>query len=72
VCFACGGLEAYIDFSSLARAEIYEMVATLVMRYDWGFARDYELSDAFNGREAFVMHSKLDDVGFHVTVQKAV
>ncbi|KAI3321419.1 cytochrome P450 [Xylariaceae sp. AK1471] len=57
---------------NLARAEIYEMVATLAMRYDWKLARNYELADAFNGREAFVMHSKLDDVGFHVTLQKAV
>ncbi|KAI0431248.1 cytochrome P450 [Xylaria sp. FL1042] len=56
---------------NLARAELFELVSMLVMRYDWKFARDYSMSDAYDGREAFVMHSKLDDSGLHVTMQKA-
>ncbi|KAJ2993603.1 hypothetical protein NUW58_g1790 [Xylaria curta] len=56
---------------NLARAEIFELVSMLVMRYDWKFARDYSLSDAYDGRDAFVMHAKLDDIGLHVTMQQA-
>ncbi|KAF2963899.1 hypothetical protein GQX73_g9661 [Xylaria multiplex] len=56
---------------NLARAEIFELVAKLIMRYDWEFAREYDISDAYDGREAFVMHAKLDDIGFYVTMQKA-
>ncbi|KAI8628101.1 cytochrome P450 [Xylariaceae sp. FL1651] len=55
---------------NLARAEIFQLVATLIMRYDWKFAHNYDLSDAFGGRDAFVMHAKLDDVGFYATLQK--